>query len=87
MSQGGMRSMKTEIITPQIKTEIDWSKPQLFKSFNDTIVLSNGKDDIDFFSGTIISSIGKESIGLKSSFMKDEFNPITEPITIKFIPE
>lgn len=79
--------MRTEIIINTIKTGIDWSKPQLFKSYNDNIVLSNGKDDKDFFDGIIISSAFKEAIGRQLKFVKEQFEPITEPITIKFIPE
>lgn len=80
--------MKTEIITenPEVK-EIDWSKKTLVRSTH-VVVLATGEHDEYRFSGYVIHSrIDKYSnLSYSQHWEKKAFSPITEPITIKFIP-
>lgn len=83
--------MKTEIIHEQPEKQepvIDWSKPMLFKSkYINLMVLSNGEHGEDF-TGTAIIADGHFEVGFHSSrWIKSQFTPITEPVTIKFYPE
>lgn len=81
--------MKTEIVkTEQTVNEIDWSKPQLVKSkLSPLIVWTDGNHSEESFSGKVLIEDHEDSVGDEyKSFHKSSFTPITEPITIKFIP-
>jgi hypothetical protein len=83
--------MKTEIITDTIKTDIDWSKPQLVKQIGfNFYLMTTGDHTKDNFTGVCLVQ-GREiynfPLTIKSIWWKESFAPITEPITIKFIPE
>lgn len=81
--------MKTEIVSGNKPlNEIDWSKPQLMISKNGNFVKTNGKHTIDEFEAHIIHSDKKdyEVLEFCKELYKHNFTPITEPITIKFIP-
>lgn len=79
--------MKTEIVkTEQNNQEIDWSKPQLLKC-SEVIVLSIGINIGDTFRGVVLISGNGWKLGhVSNEWSKNQFTPITEPITIKFIP-
>lgn len=80
--------MKTEIVkTEQTVNEIDWSRSQLVKSKNSSnIVLTNGIHKKDSFCGTVIIKDTYDVGAFFKDWDKSDFTPITEPITIKFIP-
>lgn len=77
--------MKTEII----KTEqgIDYSKVILVKNDLSIIILTTGQHEDECFSGMVIYSKEQADIGCyNKNWLKSNFTPITEPITIKFTP-
>ena len=83
--------MKTRILgQKEIKSLIDYSKPQLLKNPNNgVVILTNGRHLIDTFQGTIIvAKFGDNTLG---SFLHNwkkggEFEPINETTLIEFIP-
>lgn len=79
--------MKTEIIkTEQTVNEIDWSKPQLVKSkITYSLVLTTGMHSTTTFSGIRFGNTENDADYCKE-LSKENFTPITEPVTIKFIP-
>lgn len=79
--------MKTEIIEiePVKKQEIDWSKRMLVKAEDGTIVATTGKRNGFDFEGMQMS--GNNVFVFLTCWSKPSFTPITEPITIKFIPD
>ena len=84
--------MKTEIVSGEVNPkEIDWSKVQLVKSDAGKIVLTNGDYVTNVFdktfAGTILVSDGSYQVGhFSDSWSQPSFQPVTEPLTIKFIP-
>lgn len=81
--------MKTEIVSGHecSTKKIDWGKVQIVKSIHTgLIVLTNGESKNDDFHGTAISVDVYGNIEFSRSWAKDSFQPITEPLTIKFIP-
>lgn len=80
--------MKTEIIkTEQANQEIDWSKTMLVKSkYSNVLVLTTGQHTENNFCGILITNIGGGNVHFQEGFFKEAYTPITEPITIKFIP-
>lgn len=85
--------MKTEIITDQIKTEIDWDSAMVVKwRFGELYLLTTGSCNTDNFSAVVLKDTSKEKVPYNefhysNNWTKSEFTPITEPIIIKFIPE
>lgn len=85
--------MKTEILKAKQKIKIDWSKPgQLVRQFHDeaNIVMTTGEHDEKHFEGILIakSKHYNEIIGHHDEYFKQEdYELITEPIHIKFIPD
>lgn len=81
--------MKTEIVKiEQINQEIDWSKPQLLKAKRTSLIVwTNGFHSEESFSGIVLVRDERNCVGLYiESWVKSLFTPITEPVTIKFIP-
>lgn len=79
--------MKTEIVkTEQSNQEIDWSKPMLLKC-GELVVLNSGINNVTSFTGVVLIADNGFKLGHASNaWHKNQFTPITEPITIKFIP-
>lgn len=78
--------MKTEIVKTEQVNEIDWSKPMLLKC-GELVVFSLGIDSEMTFKGVVLISGNGFKLGHASNgWPKNQFTPITEPITIKFIP-
>lgn len=81
--------MKTEIVkTEQTVNEIDWSKPMLVKAKRTSLIVwTNGFHSEESFSGIVLAIDERNCVGLYlESWLKSLFTPITEPVTIKFIP-
>lgn len=81
--------MKTEIVKIEpVNKEIDWSKRQLLKHKDELYVLYTGTHTDSCFSGYVIynNKMNPDFADYLNTFDKDSFTPITEPITIKFIP-
>ena len=80
--------MEAEILRYQDNRKIDWDEVNLLKCKTDSfIVLTNGVHDSDHFSGVVLSSSAKWSIGYQSGLWdKSYFEKVTEQLTIKFIP-
>ena len=80
--------MKSEIVEtpeqPKPEKTIDWSNPMVVKSESGTLVLTTGEHSDTSFTGQVINS-DRHPIGeYNSSWNKDSFTPIEEPITITF---
>lgn len=81
--------MKTEIVkTEQTVNEIDWSKRQLLKSIDGLYVLYTSTHNDNCFSGYVVydNKMNIQFGEYSCTFVKEAFTPITEPVTIKFIP-
>lgn len=81
--------MQSRIVNQQENTsKIDWDKKQLLRSKTGNVVLTNGEHTEKGFTGTVLcSKSGIWEIGTTyTSFRKEGFTLITEPITIEFTP-
>ena len=82
--------MKTEIVSGEVEPKgIDWCKPQLVKAEEGLIVATYGGHDKVSFSGTVICTTDEsrwKTFEFSRNWAIRSFQPITEPITIKFIP-
>jgi hypothetical protein len=81
--------MKTQIITETEQvTEIDWSKPMLVRTSDGLVILNSGIHETHSFQGCVINGNAMHRVGyINNYWSKQDFTPITAPVTIKFIPD
>jgi hypothetical protein len=77
-------AIKTTLVPPQNKAkEIDWNKRQIVHNNEYGILLATGKHSGTTFEGIVLYEI--YDVGLfKTDWFKENFTPITTPITITF---
>jgi len=77
--------MKIEIVKKgQVNQQIDWSEPMIVKcKVTGIILFTTGEHGDKTFSGIAFEN---EYVVYLTDWVKDSFYPITEPVTIKFIP-
>lgn len=83
--------MKTKIVpeNPEVK-EIDWDTPMVVKhTGKDFYLLTNGEHENTYFTASVLTQgheLNNSPLSFGTLWLKKWFAPITEPITIKFIP-
>lgn len=78
--------MKTTIVKggSQPQKEIDWSKPQVVISKTGTILITDGDHIDEHFWGTVLFGYAIKAGKSTDNWLKTDFTPLTEPITITF---
>jgi len=80
-------AIKTTLVPPPNKAkEIDWSNRQIVHKVNnpDLVILTTRKHSEKTFEGIVLTNETYAVGFLKSDWFKENFTPITTPITITF---